>query len=388
VTRSCVGAFKRHCSKCCGSRAPLSLSFPMSSIDPIVQVGPAGGLTAVEEQASLVANRTVAFVVIGRNEGERLQICLRSVLKNAGPLVYVDSGSVDGSCELAESLGVPVRPLDPSRPFSAARARNEGFAWIMKHAPATTFVQFLDGDCELEDGWLAQGMAALNQRQDVAIVCGHVHEQYPKATIYNRLCELEWHVEPGEIRSSGGRFIVRAQVFRTVQGFRADVIAAEDDEFCLRVRRLGWKILQVDAQMAYHDAAMTRFAAWWRRARRSGHAYAQGAALHGRSADRHFVRDCVRILVWGLAVPLAALAFAVPTRGLSLILLLAYPLQAIRIFNTGRRRGWSTGDASIYAVFTVVSKFPALVGLFEYLWKSSKGTALTIIEYKRSSLQR
>jgi GT2 family glycosyltransferase len=353
----------------------------VSSLENILPAGPA----ALEERADSV--QTVAFVVIGRNEGERLQICLRSVLKTGAPLIYVDSGSVDGSCERADALGVPALPLDPSQPFSAARARNEGFAWIMKQAPATAFVQFLDGDCKLEDGWLAQGLAALNQREDVAVVSGHIREQYPRATLYNRLCGLEWQTKPGEIRACGGNFIVRTEIFRTVGGFRADVIAAEDDEFCLRVRRQGWKILQVDAPMVGHDAAMTRFAAWWRRARRSGHAYAQGAALHGRSADRHFVRDCVRILLWGGVLPLAALVLALPTHGLALLLLLAYPLQVVRVFRTGLRRRWSAGDSFIYAVFTVLAKFPAFFGLLEYLWKRTRGRDLTIIEHKRVSLE-
>lgn len=324
----------------------------------------------------------VAIVVIGRNEGERLRICLRSVVRTGAAVVYVDSGSTDGSPEYASSLTIPVVRLDRSSPFSAARARNAGFAWVAEHLPGAAFVQFLDGDCEMASGWLEQAVAALYRREDVAIVCGHVHEQNPNATPYNRLCELEWETKPGEIRSSGGRFMARTEVFRASGGFRADVIAAEDDEFCLRVRRLGWKILQVDAQMAVHDAAMTRFSAWWRRARRSGHAYAQGTAMHGRSADRHFVRDCLRILLWGLAIPLAALSLALPTRGLSFLLLLAYPLQAVRIYHTGRKRGWTPSDAMLYAGFALLSKFPGLLGLFEYVWKCWRGYAFTIIEYK------
>jgi GT2 family glycosyltransferase len=342
-------------------------------------------IAAFQKREISPVKQTVAIVVIGRNEGDRLQLCLRSVVTMGATVVYVDSGSVDGSPERAASMGVPVWRLDPSRPFSAARARNEGFAWVTEHAPAATFVQFLDGDCELDQGWLTAGLAALIQREDVAIVCGHVHEQFPKATIYNQLCELEWDTKPGEIRSSGGRFIVRAEVFQAAGGFRADVIAAEDDEFCLRVRRLGWKILQVDAQMARHDAAIMRFSAWWRRARRTGHAYAQGAAMHGRSADRHFVRDCARVLLWALAIPLAALLLLPPTHGLSLLLLAVYPLQAVRIYFNGRKRGWSAGDAALYAVFALLSKFPALLGLLEYCWKCSRGYALTIIEYNQSS---
>jgi glycosyltransferase involved in cell wall biosynthesis len=39
----------------------------------------------------------VAIVVIGRNEGERLKRCLRAALAATATVVYVDSGSVDGS---------------------------------------------------------------------------------------------------------------------------------------------------------------------------------------------------------------------------------------------------------------------------------------------------
>ena len=121
----------------------------------------------------------VAIVAIGRNEGERLKLCLRAALRDAPTVVYVDSGSADGSAEYARSVGCRVVELDASRPFSAARARNEGFACVMEHAPDTVFVQFVDGDCELEEGWLQAAEAAFKARGDVRLVCGHVREIHP-----------------------------------------------------------------------------------------------------------------------------------------------------------------------------------------------------------------
>ena len=107
------------------------------------------------------SSRSVAIVAIGRNEGERLKACLRaaavSSARGARTVVYVDSGSADGSAEYARSVGCRVVELDASRPFTAARARNEGFACAMEHAPDAEFVQFVDGDCELEEGWLEAG---------------------------------------------------------------------------------------------------------------------------------------------------------------------------------------------------------------------------------------
>ncbi len=63
------------------------------------------------------------IVVIGRNEGERLVACLRSLVTGQYPIVYVDSGSSDGSPQQAASLGIEVTALDMSIPFTAARAQ-------------------------------------------------------------------------------------------------------------------------------------------------------------------------------------------------------------------------------------------------------------------------
>ena len=83
-------------------------------------------------------------VVIGRNEGERLRQCLNS-LSTAATIVYVDSGSVDGSAEWARLHGANVIELDAAIPFMAARARNAGFNRLRKMAPDLLYVQFMDG---------------------------------------------------------------------------------------------------------------------------------------------------------------------------------------------------------------------------------------------------
>lgn len=327
-------------------------------------------------------SQNVAIVAIGRNEGERLKGCLRAAVASVRTVVYVDSGSSDGSADFARALGCQVVEL--KAPFSAALARNEGFACAMNYAPDASFLQFIDGDCILVGGWIERGKSALNKRTDAGIVCGHVREIHPEASVYNRLFDLEWRQKPGEINACGGIFMVRPAVFRAVGGFRADVIAAEDNEFCVRVRRIGSKILLLDTAMVLHDAAMKRFIEWWRRARRTGHAYAQVAALHGKGDERYFVRECRRIWIWGLVIPALALGLAPFTHGLSLTLLAVYALQFLWILLKGRGRGWSSGDAAVYAFFTVISKFPAIEGMLAYHWRHWRGLTLTIMEHKES----
>jgi GT2 family glycosyltransferase len=315
---------------------------------------------------ALESRRSVTIVAIGRNEGERLKSCLRAAVGGARSVVYVDSGSTDGSAEFARGLGCRVVELNPDVPYSAARARNEGFACAMMFDPDMAFVQFVDGDCTLVEGWLEQGMAALNERTDVGVVWGHVREIHPEASVYNRLFDLEWRQRPGEVNACGGIFMVRPAVFRAVGGFRPDVIAGEDNEFCVRVRRMDEKIVLLDAAMVWHDAAMYRFKEWWRRARRTGHAYAQVAAMHGNSKERYFVRECRRIWIWGLAIPAIALLLAPFTRGISLFLLFLYGPQFGWILRNARKRGWPLGDSFLYAFFTVLTKFPALQGMLAY----------------------
>src|SRR5262245_37640182 len=130
-------------------------------------------------------------VVIGRNEGERSRQCLMS-LPETGAIVYVDSGSNDGSVELARGLGVEVIELDIRVPFTAARARNVGFRRLRQISPDIEYVQFLDGDCTLIAGWLEDACVLLNQHPDVAAVCGRRCERYPGRSIYNWLCDREW----------------------------------------------------------------------------------------------------------------------------------------------------------------------------------------------------
>lgn len=235
----------------------------------------------------------LGVVAIGRNEGERLRCCLNSVVRYGLPVVYVDSRSTDNSVELARSMGVEVVELDLSLPFTAARARNTGFEWLLQLDPDIKFVQFVDGDCEVVRGWLDRARVELNTRPDIAIVYGRRRERHRNETVYNRLADLEWDMPIGEVKACGGDAMVLTDAFRRVGGYNPSIIAAEDDELCLRIRREGWKILRMDVDMTIHDMAMSRFGQWWKRAVRCGHAYAEGSARYGRAPSAILSASCV-----------------------------------------------------------------------------------------------
>jgi GT2 family glycosyltransferase len=309
------------------------------------------------------------IVIIGRNEGERLRGCLSSVVRRGLPVVYVDSNSTDGSVALARALGVEVVELDPSGPLNPSRGRNAGFARLKEIDPELRLVQFIDGDCELVAGWLERAIEVLESRPDVGAVCGRRRERFPERSIYNRLADLDWDTPIGEAKSCGGDVMMRATAFRQIGGYDPDLITGEDPDLSVRLRKNGWTILRVDVEMTVHDIALVRFGQWWRRSLRTGYCYADGAQRHGKPPERHFVREVRSIFFWGIALPLAILVLAWPTRGASLALLGAYLLLYWRIRRYGSRRGWSARDARLYALWCILGKVPMVVGLFVYWFR-------------------
>lgn len=317
----------------------------------------------------------VAAVVIGRNEGDRLTACLASLKGEVARVVYVDSGSTDGSPEAARAQGAEVVPLDMAKPFTAARARNAGLE-ALKSAPPE-LVQFIDGDCRLQPGWVETAQAFLGDHPETAIACGRRREIHPEHSVYNRLCDDEWNTPVGEALACGGDALARWGALDAVGGFDPTLIAGEEPELCVRLRAKGWKVHRLDAEMTLHDAAILRFGQWWKRTRRAGHAFAEGAARHGR-AHGHWTGETRRLLVWGLALPLVTLLAVLLFGAWGLVPLLLYPVQVARL---ARARG-GDGFAWAWAFFLTLGKIPEALGALSYYRSRLTARRTELIEYK------
>lgn len=326
---------------------------------------------------------SIGAVAIGRNEGQRLETCLRSLVDDVDHVVYVDSGSTDGSRDLARSLGVEVLELDLSQPFTAARARNEGVARLKKLLPDLEYIQFVDGDCEVRPKWIEKAKTSLDNDETLAVVCGRRRERFPNASIYNRLTDMEWDTPIGNTQSCGGDALFRAKALDAVGGYDPSVIAGEEPELCFRLRREGWRIRRLDLEMTLHDASMDAFGQWWKRAVRAGHAAAEGAWMHGRSPERFNVKRTLRPIFWAGVLPAMALITAYWTYGISLLLLLLiYLAQRFRMYGRERIRGKSRADARLLATFTILSQFALFAGVLTFLLNRLRGKRTRIIEYK------
>lgn len=303
----------------------------------------------------------VAIIAIGRNEGARLETCLKAAVRMSPLVVYVDSGSTDGSCELAKKYGAQVVNLDLSIPFTAARARNEGFARAISVNPDLEFVQFIDGDCELVDGFIDRALQTMHDKPRAACVCGRRRERFPDASIYNQLCDMEWNTPIGQAKACGGDVLIRVSALKEVNGYNPDVIAGEEPEMCVRLRQKNWEIWRIDSEMTLHDAAMTKFNQWWKRNYRAGHAYAEGFDRHGAPPECFRQKEVKSNWVWGML-------WFVP---------LVWPLHVLQAIRIGLRR-----KSMPYGFSVMIGKLPQMLGQRKYFRNKSQGRREKIIEYK------
>ena len=309
-------------------------------------------------------SQRVAFVVIGRNEGERLGQSLRTLRAVSDQVVYVDSGSMDGSVALARNLGAIAIELDDSAPHTAARGRNAGFREARERYPTCEYVQFIDGDCILEPGWLESATEFLDSNPMAAVACGRRIEAHPDESFYNRLIDEEWDTPIGRADYSGGDALVRASAFEQIGGFRPELKAGEEPEMTTRLRAEGWEIWRIDAPMTIHDARIHRFGQWWTRSVRGGYGYAEVWSTTGQLPRRVFDAQLRRAFFWALGLPLVVIVVALIVR--EPLLLFALPaVYGAQILRIAVRRDLSLRSLQS-ASMILLAKLPESIGALSY----------------------
>lgn len=324
---------------------------------------------------------SLSVVIIGRNEGERLRLCILSAKAihgwQAQEILYIDSGSTDGSPELAARLGATVAPLPPGT-FTAARARNLGW----KRATGE-MILFLDGDTILKPDFPLAALAKLTEAPDSAAAWGHRREINPCLSLYVRLLDLDWVYLPGETLFFGGDVLIRRQALEQVGGFDETLIAGEEPEMCRRMRKLRWHIQHIDEPMTMHDLAITRFSQYWRRSKRAGFAYAAVSDRFRATSDPFWAdeasRNWQRGIFW-LISPLTLLIF-------SLILISPWPILCwvLLLLAMAARTAWQYRwkpapwqTLFAYGIHSHLQQIPILFGQLEFRRDRNK----TLMEYK------
>lgn len=345
-----------------------------------MSIGNAQDDTTVMTRMTGAQDAMVGIVIIGRNEGERLVACLHSAKFLGFPMVYVDSDSTDGSLNAARDATALIVNLDLERPFTAARARQEGLLALIAHAPALRYVQFVDGDCTLAPEWIATAQRFLDDNPSYAVACGRRRERRPEASLYNQIADIEWNTPVGDAAACGGDALIRLSAYQAVDGFDPTLIAGEEPELCSRLGEAGWGIRRLDAEMTVHDAAMTHFSQYWKRATRSGFGYAQAWWITRHRARPLYGRELLRAGIWTILPVISAIGGGLTLHPVLFLLApILYGIQVARIawrFGANKKLSWQR------ALLLTSTKIAETKGAFRYLRRAMTGSAGATISYK------
>jgi len=327
----------------------------------------------------------ISVVVIGRNEGQRLSRCLQSIAQMQHPsfdieVIYVDSGSEDGSTTLAQESGAKVIALQPDRP-SAALGRNAGW-----RAARGATILFLDGDTILHPAFVTASLPDLTG--NIAVVWGHRREIHPEASIYNAVLDLDWIYAPGPTLYCGGDALFRHSVLSATNGFDETLIAGEEPELCRRIAALDFTILHVDRPMTGHDLAITRFSQYWRRNTRAGHAYAEVSERMKATGETFWAYEATRNRNRALTLTacfLLALALSIKDHGILPLLAFALCLLAIVLRSAYKARWKSPNKLTLflYGIHSHLQQIPIYYGQLQYKWNRRRGKRAQLLEYKQ-----
>jgi len=294
----------------------------------------------------------------------------------------VDSASTDGSPELAAGLGARVISVQPRRP-TAALGRNAGW-----RASTGEFVLFLDGDTILDPEFVVKSLGDFGK--NTAVVWGNRREIHPEASLYNRVLDLDWISPAGIVDYCGGDALMRREALEAVGGYDETLIAGEEPEMCRRMRAAGWEILHVDRPMTGHDLAMTKWSQYWRRAVRTGYAYAEVSERFRGSGlpfwEREARHNRNRAVVWTLLAAAALLTSLFRASVIPLTLLLV--VVAVLALRTAVKTAWKSSGfftRFLYGVHSHLQQIPIYIGQLQYWRDRRQGRTRGLIEYKEAA---
>lgn len=326
----------------------------------------------------------VSVVIIGRNEGERLIRCLNSIhqinkTEFTIEIIYVDSASTDNSIQNALKYQAQIVSVNPDRP-SAAIGRNAG--WRVARG---NFILFLDGDTILHPDFIAHALKAM-QNQHIAVVWGHRRELDPDQSVYVQAMDLDWIYPAGPCEFCGGDALMRTSVLHETGGFDDSLIAGEEPELCRRVRHAGYTILHIDTPMTLHDLAITRFSAYWKRAFRAGHAYAEIATRFAESSDPLWQSEAKRNIRHGLLILSMPLLILIACYQILVwpIILTAGMAMLCRTYVRTKTKSKKTITRLIYTLHSHFQQLPIFVGQISFYLDELRGINRRLIDYKES----
>ncbi|MFX0124504.1 MAG: glycosyltransferase [Candidatus Hodarchaeota archaeon] len=187
------------------------------------------------------------------NEEENIIRCLESVFalnlnRKDYEVILIDNGSIDDTVKNAKKYPIDLLLIEPNT--TIAGLRNLG-ACKAKSA----ILAFLDADCVASSEWLNRALDNLiYKNNDPRIVATGSRYKVPKQAGFIERVWFGQRSEDNEFVNylNAGNFIIRKNVFDSINGFDEKLTTGEDSEICMRLTQHGYKILSDEQITVIH----------------------------------------------------------------------------------------------------------------------------------------
>lgn len=196
----------------------------------------------------------ISVIVIGRNEGERLEACLTSAQRAlrmlSYELIYVDSHSTDDSLAVARAHGARCF-LPEATDTTAGLGR-----YIGTQAARGEYLLFLDGDMQLQPGFVERAMLRM-AAGGCDGVCGIRTDHYMKNGQVVSVCENYFGCTRERVAPEfGGAIFLTAEALARCGGWATDTVACEEAELHARLLDAGCTVIELPVPMIIHCDAV------------------------------------------------------------------------------------------------------------------------------------
>lgn len=288
------------------------------------------------------------------NIARAIESALQAIAHVGGEVILADALSDDRTVEIARRYPITIAQLVRTADRGCGSGPQLGF----QHARGE-LLYLLDGDMELQPGFLEAALPHLRSESDLAGVGGLI--EYPELPgIEYRARQLRRRADerPGYVNhlSCGGLY--RAAAIRRVGYFsNRNLHSCEELELGLRLGRAGWKLKRIDRPSVLHHTHRLGACALLARRWRDGFGFGAGELLRsaiGKSYLRDVLYEFRNLFViagWLLALAAVLLApIGLPLRLGVLAALLAAPVLAVAV----RRRSLHIGLYTVAGLCTTL----------------------------------
>ena len=209
----------------------------------------------------------LSIVLITKNQEWNVDRLVQSVQENSTfvssvEIVLVDSASTDKTITRAIKYDIDVVRLSDELPLTPAAGRFIGYKYT-----TGDYVLFLDGDMELNQGWLERALTLMDSDPSLGGITGKRLDLPTSSTAADKPIMLPFTSdETVEIPYGGGAAMYRRSVLNQVGQFNPYLHSDEEPDLCMRIRHAGYRIIQIQYLMVFHytDPSYSMSTMWHR----------------------------------------------------------------------------------------------------------------------------